>query len=85
MAAREGRGAGPRADVVGPFTSLFVPLVCAWTAAACNKRTVEALIKAGAFDTLEINRASLLASVDRAFEFGASAVANANETFRHGW
>ncbi len=32
-----------------------------------NKRTVEALIKAGAFDCLDLNRASLLASVDRAF------------------
>ena len=28
-----------------------------------NKRTVEALIKAGAFDSLQLNRASLIASV----------------------
>lgn len=44
-----------------------------------NKRTVEALIKAGAFDTIQLNRAALLASIDRAFDFGAAAVANANQ------
>ncbi|MDB5967259.1 MAG: polymerase alpha subunit, partial [Polaromonas sp.] len=44
-----------------------------------NKRTVEALIKAGAFDNLHLNRASLLASVDRAFEFAAATEANANQ------
>ena len=44
-----------------------------------NKRTVEALIKAGAFDNLYLNRASLLASVDRAFEFALAAEANANQ------
>ena len=38
-----------------------------------NKRTVGALIKAGAFDGINLNRASLLASVDLAFEFGAAA------------
>jgi DNA polymerase-3 subunit alpha len=40
---------------------------------------VEALIKAGAFDNLYLNRASLLASVDRAFEFALAAEANANQ------
>jgi DNA polymerase-3 subunit alpha len=44
-----------------------------------NKRTVEALIKAGAFDSLQLNRASLLASVDRAFDFANAAEANANQ------
>ena len=44
-----------------------------------NKRTVEALIKAGAFDCLDLNRASLLASVDRAFDFAAASEANANQ------
>ncbi len=44
-----------------------------------NKRTVEALIKAGAFDNLYLNRASLLASVDRAFEFALATEANANQ------
>jgi DNA polymerase-3 subunit alpha len=78
VAAREGKGAGPMGDVTGPFKSLFD--FCARVdRARINKRTVEALIKAGAFDTLELNRASLLASVDLAFDFGAAALANANQ------
>jgi DNA polymerase-3 subunit alpha len=40
---------------------------------------VEALIKAGAFDSLQLNRASLMASVDRAFDFASAAEANANQ------
>ena len=44
-----------------------------------NKRTVEALIKAGAFDSLQRNRAALVASIDRAFEFANATLANANQ------
>ena len=44
-----------------------------------NKRTVEALIKAGALDCLDLNRASLLASVDRAFDFASASQANVNQ------
>ena len=78
VAAREGRGVGPHGDTVGPFGSLFD--FCARVdRSRINKRTVEALIKAGAFDAIELNRASLLASVDLAFEFGAAALANANQ------
>ena len=78
VAAREGRGVGPSGDTVGPFKSLFD--FCARVdRSRINKRTVEALIKAGAFDNIERNRASLLASVDLAFEFGAAALANANQ------
>lgn len=44
-----------------------------------NKRTVEALIKAGAFDALQPNRAALVASLDRAFEYAAAQEANANQ------
>jgi DNA polymerase-3 subunit alpha len=44
-----------------------------------NKRCVEALIKAGAFDTLQLNRASLVESLDRAFEFATASAANANQ------
>jgi DNA polymerase-3 subunit alpha len=44
-----------------------------------NKRTIEALIKAGAFDSLHLNRAELLASIDRAFDFANAAAANANQ------
>ena len=78
VAAREGRGAGPSADVVGPFKSLFDFCVRV-DRSRINKRTVEALIKAGAFDAIQLNRASLLASLERAFEFGSATVANANQ------
>jgi DNA polymerase-3 subunit alpha len=78
VAAREGRGVGPLGDVVGPFKSLFD--FCARVdRSRINKRTVEALIKAGAFDNIQRNRASLLASVDLAFDFGAATLANANQ------
>ncbi|MEY2683922.1 MAG: polymerase subunit alpha, partial [Pseudomonadota bacterium] len=78
VAAREGRGAGPNADVVGPFKSLFD--FCARVdRTRMNKRTVEALIKAGAFDSLNLNRAALLASVERAFDYANAQQANANQ------
>jgi len=60
----------------GAFTSLFDFCVRV-DRQRINKRTVEALIKAGAFDSLQQNRAALLASVDRAFEFANATAANA--------
>jgi DNA polymerase-3 subunit alpha len=78
VAAREGRGAGPQGDKVGPFGSLFDFCVRV-DRSRINKRTVEALIKGGAFDSLQLNRAALLASVDTAFDFAAAAQANANQ------
>ena len=78
VAAREGRGVGPRGDTVGPFASLFD--FCARVdRSRLNKRTVEALIKAGAFDSLEANRAALLGSVERAFDYANAQIANANQ------
>jgi DNA polymerase-3 subunit alpha len=69
---------GPAGSEIGPFKSLFD--FCARVdRGRINKRTVEALIKAGAFDSIQRNRASLLASLERAFEFGAAALANANQ------
>jgi DNA polymerase-3 subunit alpha len=62
----------------GPFTSLFDFCVRV-DRSRLNKRTVEALIKAGAFDSLQRNRAALAASIDRAFEFASATVANANQ------
>ena len=62
----------------GPFTSLFDFCVRV-DRSRLNKRTVEALVKAGAFDSLQRNRASLAASVDRAFEFSTATAANANQ------
>jgi DNA polymerase-3 subunit alpha len=62
----------------GAFTSLY-DFARRVDRSRLNKRTVEALIKAGAFDCLDLNRASLLSSVDRAFDFAATSEANANQ------
>jgi DNA polymerase-3 subunit alpha len=62
----------------GPFTSLY-DFCVRIDRQRINKRTVEALIKAGAFDAIQQNRASLLASLDRAFEFAAATAANASQ------
>ncbi|MDO8418553.1 MAG: DNA polymerase III subunit alpha, partial [Rubrivivax sp.] len=76
VAAREGAaGAGG-----GPFRSLFD--FCARVdRQRVNKRAVEALIKAGAFDALHVEgqagRASLLASVGLAFDWAETQAANA--------
>ncbi len=78
MAARQGRGVGPDGTTVGPFRSLF-DFCSRVDRSRINKRTVEALIKAGAFDAIHRNRASLLASVDLAFDFAAAALANVNQ------
>ncbi len=62
----------------GLFTSLFD--FCARVERSkINKRTVEALIKAGAFDSLHLNRAALLASVDLAMDFAETLAQNANQ------
>jgi DNA polymerase-3 subunit alpha len=63
----------------GPFTSLFDFCVRV-DRTRLNKRTVEALVKAGAFDSLQRNRAALAASIDRAFEFSTATAANANQS-----
>ena len=62
----------------GDFTSLF-DFCVRIDRTRVNKRSVEALIKAGAFDDLDLNRASLVASIDRAFDFAASVQANAHQ------
>jgi len=69
VAARESGGA---------FTSLY-DFSRRVDRSRLNKRTLDALIKAGAFDCLDLNRASLLASVDRAFDFAVASEANANQ------
>ncbi len=60
----------------GPFKSLF-DFCVRIDRQRINKRTVEALVKAGAFDAIHLNRAELVASIDRAFEFAATTEANA--------
>ncbi|MEW6706735.1 MAG: DNA polymerase III subunit alpha [Pseudomonadota bacterium] len=74
VAAREGSaGSGG-----GPFRSLFD--FCARVdRSRINKRVVEALIKAGAFDTLHPDRASTLASVSLAFDWADSQAAHADQ------
>ncbi len=64
----------------GPFKSIY-DFCCRVDRTRINKRTVEALVKAGAFDLLlpDRNRASLVASIDRAFDFGNTCEANANQ------
>ncbi|MFN4003746.1 MAG: DNA polymerase III subunit alpha [Hylemonella sp.] len=62
----------------GPFRSLYD--FCARVdRSRVNKRTVEALVKAGAFDALQRNRAALLASIDRAFDYAQATAANAHQ------
>ena len=78
VAAREGRGEGPQGATSGPFTSLF-DFCLRVERNKINKRTVDALIKAGAFDSVHTNRAALVASIDRAFEFSAAALANVHQ------
>ena len=78
VAAREGRGEGPNGSERGPFRSLF-DFCLRVDRTRINKRTVEALIKAGAFDSIHLNRAELLASVDLAFDYAATTQANAHQ------
>ncbi|KAF1020704.1 MAG: DNA polymerase III subunit alpha [Paracidovorax wautersii] len=78
IAARAGQGGGAAGDKSGPFTSLF-DFTNRIDRRLVNKRTVEALIKAGAFDGIELNRASLLASLDLAWDYAISQEANTNQ------
>ncbi|WP_417251550.1 DNA polymerase III subunit alpha [Castellaniella sp.] len=62
----------------GPFASLFD--FCARVDRhAVNRRTIEALIRAGAFDTLEENRAALLETLGSAIDAAEQAERNANQ------
>jgi DNA polymerase-3 subunit alpha len=62
----------------GVFTSLF-DFCARIDRTKVNKRTVEALIKSGAFDCISLERSSLLASVDLAWEFAQSQANNLNQ------
>jgi DNA polymerase-3 subunit alpha len=75
VAARDGT-ASHEGQGGGPFRSLFD--FCARVdRQRVNKRVVEALIKAGAFDALHADRASALASVALAFDWADTQEANA--------
>jgi len=65
-----------RAREEGPFIDLF-DFCNRIDRRVVNRRTVEALIRAGAFDALHANRAHLIASVSLAMEAADQASANA--------
>lgn len=62
----------------GPFTDLF-DFVKRVDKRQINRRTIEALIRAGAFDCFNVDRAILLASVNFAMECAEQAEASANQ------
>ena len=61
-----------------PFTDLF-DFCGRVDKRAVNRRVIEALVRAGAFDSIDPDRATLLASVGRALEAAEQAEANANQ------
>ncbi|MCK6421837.1 MAG: DNA polymerase III subunit alpha [Aquabacterium sp.] len=74
----EARDGGAGVGGAGPFHSFFD--FCARVdRKRVNKRVVEALIKAGAFDSISTDRARLLASVALAFDWADTQVANASQ------
>ncbi len=78
VAAREGCGTSATGGESGPFASLF-DFCRRVDRTRVNKRTVEALVRAGAFDSLQQNRAALAASIDLAFDFAAASEAHQNQ------
>ena len=61
-----------------PFTDLF-DFCMRVDKHQINRRTIESLIRAGAFDCFDVDRAVLLASVDLAIEAAEQAEASANQ------
>jgi len=62
----------------GPFKSIF-DFAARVDRSRINKRTVEALIKAGAFDRLHPERSQVVASIALAFEYADSQAAHADQ------
>jgi DNA polymerase-3 subunit alpha len=84
LGAVKGTGQGAVEEILrareadGPFTNLFD--FCRRVGKqAVNRRTLEALIRAGAFDTITENRAAMLASVSTAMEAAEQAARSANQ------
>ncbi|MEI7444339.1 MAG: DNA polymerase III subunit alpha [Burkholderiales bacterium] len=67
-----------RAREERPFTDLF-DFCGRIDRRVVNRRTIEALVRAGAFDALDPDRAKLLANVPQAMEAAEQAAANANQ------
>lgn len=61
-----------------PFTGL-IDFCCRTDKRMVNKRTIEALIRGGAFDAIEPNRAKLFANVELAMTMADQQRANANQ------
>jgi DNA polymerase-3 subunit alpha len=84
LGAVKGTGQGAVEEIIrarqegGPFKDLF-DFCRRVDKHAVNRRTIEALIKAGAFDSIEPNRAALLASVPVAMEGAEQAARSANQ------
>lgn len=62
----------------GPFKSIF-DFAARVDRSRINKRTVEALIKAGAFDLLHPERSQVVASIGLAFEYADTQAAHADQ------
>ena len=83
MGAVKGTGQGAVEDILrvrkdGPFVSLF-DFCRRIDRRAVNRRSIEALIRVGAFDTLEPNRCALLASLTTALEAAEQHARSANQ------
>jgi len=83
MGAVKGTGQGAveeilRARAESPFVSLF-DFCRRIDRHSVNRRSIEALIRAGAFDLIESNRAALLASLATALEAAEQAARSANQ------
>ena len=65
-------------DAGGPFTDLF-DFCRRVDKRIVNRRVVEALVRAGAFDAIDARRSSLFASVGVALDAGERAVAAASQ------
>lgn len=84
LGAIKGTGAAAISAIVtarekdGAFTDLF-DLARRVDKRSVNRRTLESLIRAGAFDTINDHRAALLASVGMALELAEQAAADINQ------
>ena len=84
LGAVKGTGQGAVEEIIrvrdegGPFSSLF-DFCKRVDRSTVNRRTIEALIRAGAFDSIEENRAALLATVSHAIEAAEQAERSANQ------
>src|SRR5690606_5533825 len=84
LGAVKGTGQGAVEEIIrartqdGPFKSLF-DFCRRVDRHTVNRRTIEALIRAGAFDTIDTNRAALLATISSAIEAAEQAERSANQ------